>query len=447
MLKVDFKKIPNSFGVYLFKDNSGQVLYVGKAINLQKRIKNHLEGKSGVQRINSLLNQAETISHLETGSEIEALLLEARLIKQYLPKYNIQLKDSKRYLYLGISQEEYPRVFFLRRPEKEKAKLTYFGPFPSSQSLKEILRLIRHIFPYRTCRALPHKLCLYGHLGLCPIPCEGKISKTEYRKLIKRLHLFLNGQITSLKRQLVKEMNRLAQELCYEEAGKIKRQINQLDYLLGHFKKFPDSLKARKKLQWLRKTIINYQGIDPFLLQRIEAYDISNLGKQIIVGAMSVLINGEAETSQYRQFKINLPYQDDPKAIYQILLRRLGHQEWVYPQLILIDGGKTQLQAAFEALKEHHLGGQVALLGLTKEKETIIVPQLGQEKIEGYREIKQSSRTIGLTILQLARDEAHRFAQRYYKKKHSQLTFPSEPKQKPKDQDNAKKGKKKKLRK
>jgi len=418
-----YLNLPNSPGVYLFKDKLGNILYVGKAINLRKRVNNYFEKKISENRINYLLEEAEKIDYILVNSEVEALLLEARLIKQYKPKFNVRLKDDKRFLYAGISKEDYPRVFLLRKPEQTQDLLAWFGPFPSAQSIKEILRLLRRIFPYRSCRKMPKKVCLYYHLNLCPGMCQYPVEKEFYLTSIKKIKLFLEGRISLLVKKLEKEMKKAADNLAFEEAQNIHRQIEMIKNMLGKFKKMPEEEQIKKALEWLRKIAVRYQKIEPGIIHRLEAYDIANLGKEIIVGSMVVFINGEPQASLYRQFKIKSPKGGDPQALEEIISRRLKHQEWVYPQLILVDGGKPQLSAAFSALRKANLSSQIPLFGLEKGKETIIIPLIEEEEIRGYKQIKNSSRAVGLPILQFARDEAHRFAQRYYKKLYRKFIF------------------------
>lgn len=415
-----YQNLPTVSGVYLFKDEAGQVLYIGKAINLKNRVKSYFTKGKQEAKTKILVGQVRKIDYHKVGSELEALLLEARLIKQYRPKYNIRLKDDKRYLYVGITKDEYPRVIFLRRPESEIQLLDWFGPFPSAASLRETLRLIRRIFPYCSCqeRKTP---CLYYHLGVCP--GVGIQPKKEYHKTIDKIRLFLNGQIGFLVNLLTKQMKQAAANLKFEEAQQAKRQIKMIQNLLGRYKKLPDEERQVRSLAQLRELVVRYQKLDPLIIHRLEAYDVSNLGEKIIVGSMVVFIEGEPDHGLYRQFRIREKKQDDTAGIKNILQRRLEHREWLYPQLILVDGGRGQISVAFEALKAKGLSGEVGLLGLVKEKEVIIIPRIHQNEIAGWRCLSYSPTSLVLQLLQQARDEAHRFAQRYYKKLHRKTIF------------------------
>jgi len=227
--------------------------------------------------------------------------------------------------------------------------------------------------------------------------------------------MLLNGEVKPLISLLTKQMNLSSRKQKFEEAQGYKKQIEMIQNLLTKRPKSAEEERFVKRLEQLKNILIRYQNFDPFIIHRLEAYDISNLGKNIIVGSMVAFIGGEPDTSQYRKFRIFNQFQDDFGAIKQVILRRLNHQEWVYPQIILVDGGKGQISAAFEALKEKNLAGKVGLLGLTKELETIVIPEIKIDKIIGWKKLNLSTNSPALQLLQHSRDEAHRFAQRYYK--------------------------------
>jgi excinuclease ABC subunit C len=340
--------------------------------------------------------------------------LEAKLIKQHQPKYNVRLKDDKRYLYIGITRETYPRVTLIRRPEKTDNLLDWFGPFPSASSVKEVLRILRRVFPFRSCRRLPSKPCLYYHLKLCPGVCIKKIPKEEYQNTIKQIRFFLNGKLRVLLSQMEKQMIKAAKSLDFEKAQRLKNRIKKIQHLLFVFQKSPQEEKVQKQLVLLRRLLVKYQNIDPLVIYRIEAYDVARLGNKIVVGSMIVFINGEPDPSEYRRFKIE-DFRGDPQAIAKVVARRLKHQEWVYPQVILIDGGRPQVQAVFQVLKLKNLAESICLLGLAKKKEILVIPQINKEQILSWKTLSLSCSSPVLQLLQYARDEAHRFAQNYYK--------------------------------
>ncbi len=418
-LKSKLKSLPKKPGVYLFRDKNRQIIYIGKALVLKNRVSSYFQQKHHDPKTQELVENIAEVEYVVVNSEFEALLLEARLIKQHEPKYNLAQKDSKSYLYIVISKEFPNRVFTARWTELNQPLSAWYGPFPSSADAKQILSTLRRIFPFRSCKTLPKSPCLYRHLGLCPGVC---LSVEGYAVSIRRLNLILSGKTQNLIASLKKEMKSFAKATDFEKAQILKKQINALKSLTeGGWQSVPKEKQDRSRaILGLRQLLVKYQGSDPMVLNKIEGYDVANLGSEVIVGSQVVFIDGEPDSSLYRQFnlKFNQLFQDDPLGIKNILQRRLKHPEWIYPQLILIDGGKTQVNAAFSALKEKGLLGQISLLGLTKENETIIVPRIEKERLVGWRQLHLSRRSPELQLLQAIRDEAHRFAQRYYQHRH-----------------------------
>lgn len=410
---LDFSKIPVKSGVYFYKDRNGKVLYVGKAVSLRTRIKQYFNGDID-SKTKLMLSKAKTVDFKEMPSELLAAILEAKLIKEYRPKYNVLLKDDKRYLYVGITREEYPRVKLLRRPELENL-LFYAGPFPSSTMIKQILQWVRRIFPYCSCKSGRKKPCLYYQMGLCL--GSKRTDRLVYRKMIRGLILFLSGESRRLLKLLRKEMESAAKKLEYEKAAEVKKKIVFLENLIySPIQPKSENLEVGKGLTELRKLVVKCQGVDPLFIQRIEAYDIANFGAKIITGAMSVLENGEPNPKEYRRFKVCDLGQDDSRCIAQIVERRLKHQEWIYPQVIIIDGGQTQLSAVISVLERVKLIGQIGLLGLTKREEILIAPRIIKSKI-CYKRLVLPRSSLALKLLQSIRDEAHRFGQNYLHKK------------------------------
>ncbi len=416
--------LPRRPGVYLFKNQAGKIIYIGKALSLRHRVASYFNRSPKDPKTSLLVSKIADLDWLELNSEFEALVLEAKLVREHLPKYNIQLRDDKHPLYIGITREKYPRVFALRRPELAEGLIEWFGPFLSGRDVRHLLRLVRRIFPYRTCESLPAKPCLDYHLKLCPGPCLESLE--EYGKAIRRLKLLFSGRTSALVRQLAGEMKSLADRERFEEAQAVKFQLQALESLTSRWSQVPvEKLSVAKALEEVRELLIRWQNVDVKILYRIEGYDISNLSDQIIVGAEVVFIEGEAAKGEYRKFKItfktegvaarqNLREQNDAEAMSQVISRRLGHPEWLYPQLILVDGGKPQVSAAFRALEENGLHKQIGLVGLAKKEEVLVIPRLKQGKISGYKQVKLAARSEGLRLLQQIRDEAHRFAQKYY---------------------------------
>jgi len=418
-LKDKIRKLPKRPGVYIYKDKLGKIIYIGKALSLKNRVTSYFQQKHTDQKTIELVSQINNLQTIEVNSEFEALLLEAKLIKQHKPKYNIQAKDGKSYLYIIISKQFPNRIFASRRPEIENDILSWYGPFPSSREVQEILKTVRRIFPFRSCADLPKRVCLYHHLKLCPGVCL--YPNENYPKTIGQIKQMLSGKTSVLIKALKKEMKSDAKALDFEKASVLKLKIDSLQRLTHGWKNIPqENRQVTKAIDGIKKILIRYGGINLLAINKIEGYDVSNLSSQVIVGSMVAFVNGEPDKSQYRKFnlKYNLSFQDDPEGIKQTVRRRLNHPEWILPQIILIDGGKTQITSAFSALKEKSLENQIAVVGLTKEEEILIIPAVKFGSISSWKRLQLPRNSESLQLLQYIRDESHRFAQKYYKKLH-----------------------------
>ncbi len=418
-LKEKLKSLPKKPGVYIFKNQAGKIIYIGKALSLKNRVSSYFKQKHTEPKTIELVSQIKGLQIFEVASEFEALLLEAKLIKQHKPKYNIQAKDGKSYLYILISKAFPSRIYASRQPENEEDLLAWFGPFPSSREVQEILKTIRRIFPFRSCTNLSKRVCLYHHLKLCPGVCV--YPDENYPKTVEQIKQLLSGKTKTLLKSLEKEMKSASKALDFEIAKKLKYKIESLQRLTQGWKNIAkDSQYLAKGIEEIKHILIDYGRINLLAISKIEGYDVSNLGNQIIVGSMVAFINGLPDKSLYRKFnlKYNLDSQDDPEGIRQIVRRRLNHPEWILPQVLLIDGGKTQINAAFQSLKEKNLENQIALLGLTKEEEILLIPQIKNKSINTYKRLRLPRNSEALQILQHLRDESHRFAQKYYRQLH-----------------------------
>lgn len=405
-------KIPDTKnpGVYLFKNKSGRVLYIGKAINLSKRLGSYF-GTQATSKQKKLVFEAKSIQTIEVDSEIEALILEANLIKKYQPSYNISLKDDKDYLYLKIVNESFPRVLLARKKGLEDAK-EFFGPYPSASSLRSVLKSLRRIFPFRTCKVNQGKACFYYHLGLCPGVCLGKVSETEYSENIKKLRLFFGGKKGKVLSLLEKEMKEKALASEFEKAAQIRDRIEAVNYVTRPTRRIDEYIEAESLLELRKKELTDLAKAlkisEPPI--RIEGYDISNFQGQEAVGSMVVFVSGSAEKSEYRRFKIkDFTSANDPGMMGEVVRRRLKNN-WPLPQLIVVDGGKTQLAAAKTELQR--AGLSIPVFGLAKKNEEIY-------SITGEI-IRLAKDSRALFLLQRLRDEAHRFAISYHRKLASQ---------------------------
>lgn len=418
-IKTKLRNLPKKPGIYTFRDKNEKVIYIGKALSLKHRVSSYFQNSPKDPKTEKLIAEIANVEYQVVNSEFEALLLEAKLIREYRPYYNILGKDGHRYVYLAISKKPFPALFLTRHPEKENNLLDWYGPFPSVRDTQMILKTIRRIFPFCQSRKKLKSPCFYHHLNLCPGVCAHDVP--DYPKTIGKIRAILSGKTKVLLKDLEKEMKLASKLLHYEEAQKLKQEV---DLLIGSsgsgWRTIPvENSEYRKTIIDLRKLITKHQGVEPTAINKIEGYDISNLGSEIMVGSQVVFVNGEPDKALYRKYKIRWQSnQDDPAAIGEVIRRRLTHPEWLFPQLMLIDGGKTQLGAAFEALVTQSAAEKIALIGLTKEEETIIVPKIQGGHIKEWKEVRLPRNSKTLQLLQSIRDEAHRFAQKYYKELH-----------------------------
>ena len=406
-MNLNSTKISDKPGVYLLIGNDKKILYVGKASNLKLRLKSYKRNSSN-PRINRLISKINTVNTFEVGSPVEALILEANLIKQYKPEFNVLLKDDKDYIYIKITKDIFPRVLSARKKSLTNAQY-YFGPYPSSESVRRTLKIIRKIFPYSNCKPGSKRACLHFHLGLCPGVCVGKISQKNYLKNIRRIKLFLEGKKDSILRDLEKERRYLSAKLNYEGAAETHEKILALEYVskprndVTRYMEDKDflltyrlsELKELKKVLGLRK-----------IPKRIEGYDISNIQGEYATGSMVVILNGEAKKSEYRKFRIKKVVGISDTAMMEEIIRRRFKNNWDHPDLIMVDGGKGQRSACLKVLKQFNL--KITCIGLAKKQEQIYTPNSNYP-------IRLPRNSKALHVVQRLRDEAHRFAIRYHR--------------------------------
>lgn len=403
-------KLPETAGVYVFFKKITPI-YIGKAINLKHRVSSYfnldLEPKT-----KRMVSEAESISFIQVNSELEALLLEAKLIKSYMPRYNIVSKDDKHPLYIVITNEEFPRIISVRKLLVNSYQLmASYGPFPSSKNVYTVLRMLRHIFPYSD-----HKIgkrgCIYSHIGLCD-PCPNeivqnevqsttyKVLKKRYLKNVKNLKAVLDGQIDKVTKELEKEMIIFSDNQKFEEAAFTRNQINRLEYITRpvlpseFYIENPNLYDDQRKLEIKSlKKLIKIKN-----LKRIECYDIAHLSGTNATASMVTFINGEADKNHYRHFKIKIAKGgDDYGALREVGKRRAFHfDDWGIPNLIIVDGGVEQISAFEEKIS------QIPIVGIAKHPDRLII---------GNTKIKLTGRALNL--VSRIRDEAHRFARRYH---------------------------------
>ena len=429
------KEADKSPGVYIFKNKSGEVIYVGKSISVRERLLSHIVARGGKSQ--DIVRNAVEVSIIPVLSELESLLVEAQLIKKHLPRYNVSAKDDKHPLYIKITTEEFPKITTSRNDGERKAR--YFGPFPSSSTVKQVLRQIRHTFPYCSQKRLTKRPCLYSHLGLCA-PCPNKINGVsdldsrleltkKYKSSIRKILLLLSGKTKRLEKSMLGEMKAAALRQDFEAAAELRDQLRKIVYITKPYEKAAAYLEnphlvadiRTEESRILRKALLPYY---PQLktLSRIECLDVAHTGGKSTTCSLVTFVDGEPEKNFYRRFRIKTVKKvDDYASLKEALSRRLNHlEDWGTPDLIVIDGGKGQVTTAVETLHLHSRGENIStprewtleipVIGLAKRFEEIVIP-LPNNK---FKSLRLGYRNRGTQLLQRLRDEAHRFARSYH---------------------------------
>ena len=508
-MKEIVSKLPTTFGIYLMKDETGKVIYVGKAINIKKRVSQYFNNTPKSMRIYSLVSQIRAIDYVITKSETEALALECNYIKNFSPKYNVLLKDDKSYPYIKVTvKDEYPTIYLTRKKLNDGNK--YFGPYTNVHSAKEVHQMIKEIFPIKRCTGNPKKRCLYYYINRCLGICEGNVDKDEYTSMINQIILFLEGKTKDIQNNIKKEIEKESLKLNFEKANILKnrliaisnindkQQVDNLDenktdvvsyvqsedkiyiqifkirfgkvimhdsfeidilenieddvvsYLAQYYLNVDDKpKKIYLKLSDDNTTLINNLLTDISVLcpkrgsklklvkmvenninikllnskkdyfkdlkqiinmdiESIECYDISNLFNEYIVGCMIRVDSGKLNKNMYRKFKIkSTSTANDFLSMKEVILRRLKHEDWTYPDAIFVDGGKTQITAALEAITELKIEN-IKVFGMVKDDKHRTRALMDSN----FNEIDISKVIKFVTFMQ---DEIHRFAITYHK--------------------------------
>lgn len=402
------KELPKSPGVYLYRDAAGAVLYVGKATSLRARVSQYFSGqeeKSRGYRMTLLTEQTQVIDVHETDSVLEALILEAELIKKFQPKYNIDGKDDKSYCYFVITQEDFPRVVIVRQTDFIKEKFNVpmykrgkmFGPYTSKEQMNVALKIIRRIFPFHSRSAESEKGCLDFQIGMCPGPHSGAISREDYKRNMRNISLFLSGHKKKLLHQLEVEMRSYAKEEEFEMAQERKKQI----YALTHINDI--ALMSKKDY-----------ALPSFHMRkfRMEAYDISHISGEYMVASMAVFVNGVPDKSAYRKFKIKaVEGINDVAAMREVIARRIGHlSDWGVPDVIILDGGQGHLNMGQKLLSDLEVSKKVGLIAVAKGPT--------RKKVDVYTsaDFPVSPAVVDdKDTIEAMREEAHRFAITFHK--------------------------------
>ncbi|MDO4283572.1 MAG: excinuclease ABC subunit UvrC [Clostridia bacterium] len=518
-------KIPFDPGIYMMKDENGTIIYVGKAISLRKRVRQYFQKTNKSARIEKMASLVRDISYIVTKNEVEALVLECNYIKEHNPKFNVMLKDDKTYPYIKITvKDKYPIIYVTRTYKKDGS--LYFGPYTNVGAMREVLRMVKEIFPVKRCRYNLEKKkitspCLYYHIGRCLGPCINDVNLNDYKNMIDQVALFLQGKTKQIKEIIEKQIEECIEKLEFEKAAVLKQRLDDIDKisdrqtvanlnenstdifgyvlndnalhvqvfkirnykvvlhdnveikdvakeeveesisqiisryyleredipkkvyvrleeenieLLNHFfetKKLKINVFCPKKGEKLNLIKMVENNIHINLEDRknnaledlsnllefsdtvdsIECYDISNLRNEYIVGCMIRFENGKLNKKMYRKFKIKSTMtQDDPKCMYEVLTRRLRHaKDWPLPDVMLIDGGKTQLGAVKKAMDD--IGEHTNFYGMVKN-DNHRTRGLMDESGEEFDLSNSKSILKFLTFLQ---DEVHRFTITYHR--------------------------------
>ena len=429
-LSTKLKALPKTPGVYFHKNARGEILYVGKAAVLRNRVRQYFQNsRTRDPKTDALVAEIVDIDWIEVETEIDALFLEAEMIRRYMPRYNILLRDDKSMVYIRVDyNSDYPTVTTTRRPLDDGAR--YFGPFLSVASVRQALKLLRRIFPYATKKTGNNKRAsLHYHLGLDPGLEEGKTSLKEYRANLRQLMAYIEGKRSKIISDLEKQMNKQAQAKNFEQAAHIRNQLFALKNLSRQV------VFSDKEYQDISKDHALNEIVELFGLvsipRRIEGYDISHQQGSDVVASMVVFTNGVTNKGEYRKFKTRINKNDDFYNMNETISRRFSEsniKQWGMPNLVLIDGGKGQLAAAIKARNAR--GVDVPFIGLAKRDEQIVIAkngsnvQLSAQALHGLNGLFSESndfyvvalpRTANIIkLLQRIRDESHRFAVSYH---------------------------------
>ena len=425
------KDLPSLPGVYFYKDKSGEIIYIGKAAILKNRVRQYFQ-KSRYRdpKTEALIREIDDMEWMVVDSEIDALFLEAELIRRYLPRYNILLRDDKSLIYVRIDYDsDYPTVSFTRRPLDDNAR--YFGPYTSMLAIRQALKLLRRVFPYATKRQPNQKRAnLHYHLGLDPGLEDGRTSLEDYRANLRRLMAFIGGKRQIIISDIEKDMIRAAKQQNFELAAKLRDQLDSLKRLSQQIifsdKEFLDISKDQGLSE-----LVQLLGLTTYPI-RIEGYDISHMQGTDVVASMVVFTNGTSNKTQYRKFKTKNDINNDFFNMNETIHRRFSAihlKGWGRPDVVLIDGGKGQLDAAIKARDDRGCE-DIIFIGLAKREEQIVIDIMRSQvtinhaylrDLSGHAVLSNKFVLISLPkssnivkLLQRIRDESHRFAVSYH---------------------------------
>jgi len=434
-LKDKIKKLPTTPGIYFHKNAHGEIIYIGKAANLRNRVGQYFQkSRSRDLKTDLLVEEIADIDWTPLDSEIDALLLEAEMVRRYMPRYNIMLRDDKSKQYVRVDyKSEYPTVAIVRRPLDDGAQ--YFGPYLNGLAIKQALKYLRRVFPYAVSRPTNLKRAsLHYHLGLDPGLEDGRTSLSDYRANLRKLMQYLKGQRVALIKEIERDMKRAARVKDFEKAATLRNQLFALREL-GRQTLFGDKealdTSRDHALRDLAK-LLNLISIP----RRIEGFDVSHMQGSDTVASMVVFTGGIPDKTEYRKFKMRLVGNDDTAHLHETITRRFSKRNrraWGLPELLLIDGGKGQLNAAIKARDEAGFD-KLPIIGLAKREEEVILHKTASLPESDYQAVASAARSMKawidesndfisislpayshiVKLLQRIRDESHRFAISYH---------------------------------
>ncbi|MDB5181024.1 MAG: putative excinuclease subunit domain protein [Candidatus Saccharibacteria bacterium] len=394
-LEAKLKTLPRSAGVYFHKSKNGEIIYVGKAAVLKNRVRQYFQSKRDMDiKTQALVEEIHDTDWVETESELDALFLESEMVKRYMPRYNILLRDDKSQMYIRIDMKsEWPTVCYTRNPADDGAD--YYGPYYNGFAIKKALRYLRKVFPYYTTPpkdgARPD---LDAHIGLSPRP---GVTSDEYKASLKQLTRYFEGGRKAIIRDIEKQMQQAAKQQDFENAARFRNKLNDLKALQQRImfgdKEFLDISKDKALI--LLRDLLQMEKVPV----RIEGFDISHMSGTNVVASQVVFINGVSSRSDYRKYKTKLEQNDDYANMYETIFRRLSPKNikaWGTPQLLLIDGGKGQLEAAIKAIEAQSLN--IPVISIAKREEEVIVHALRSNIDTSYIEKMRKEPEVGIFV-------------------------------------------------
>jgi len=419
-IRLKHEQLPDKPGVYLMKDAAGEILYIGKATSLKRRVESYFT-RPRDNRIQEMVTKIAAIDYLEQLTAIEALFLEANLIKRHQPYYNVLEKDDKSFSYLVITDEQYPRPFILRATDFDDSSIgaykAVYGPFKSARAVRASLDIIRKAIPWSTCVPGQKRHCFYASLKQCPGVCVSEITPHAYAKVIRDLMAFFEGKRADIIKRYRKDMQVASKAQKFEEAAVLRNRLRALEHIRDIAVLAKDDEPSPQPL--------SHEGgrgaiEDTGLFGRIEGYDISNISGTSATGSMVVFRHGSPLKGLYRKFRIRTVFgPDDYASLREVLQRRFTHKDhgWEWPDLILIDGGAGQVNVALEVLASLKTARVIPVIGMVKgpkrDKDELVIPP----PFLALRETLEKNKSILIHV----RDESHRFAIAYHRRLRSAL--------------------------